>query len=108
MNPPRGFSSFFNDSRRFQLGHSRRMPAPDEASALAAVKAVQSLSGPDFEKRVRTEVGDPLLAMFSLLAKNVAPSDDDRAIAEKVQLMLLSYLVREELGKAPATGGRKK
>lgn len=108
MNAQRGLSGSFNDSRRFHLGHIRRMPAPDEAAALAAVKAVQSLAGPDFEKRVRAEVGDPLLAMFSLLAKSVAPSDDDRAIAQKVQLMLLSYLVREELAKTPATGGRKK
>jgi hypothetical protein len=77
----------------------RPMPAPNEAAALAAVKVVQALSGPDLEKRVRAEIGDPLLAMFSLLAKNVNPDADDRAIARQVQLMILAYLVREELAK---------
>jgi hypothetical protein len=76
------------------------MPAPDEAHALAAVKRVQSLSGPDLEKRVRAEIGDPLLAMFSLLAKNVAPTASDQDIAQRVHLMILAYLVREDLSKA--------
>jgi hypothetical protein len=73
------------------------MAAPDEARALAAVRKVQSLSGWEIEKRVRAAVGDPLMAMFALLAKSVAPSDDDHEIAKKVHLMVLAYLVREEL-----------
>ena len=76
------------------------MPAPDEATALAAVKRVQSMSGPELEKRVRAEIGDPLLAMFSLLAKSIAPAASDQDIAQRVQLMILAYLVREDLSSA--------
>jgi hypothetical protein len=78
------------------------MAAPDEATALAAVRKVQNLSGRDIETRVRAEVGDPLIAMFALLAKSVAPSDNDSETAKKVHLMVLAYLVREELNN-PAT-----
>ena len=76
------------------------MAAPNEATALEAVKLVQSLTGAELEKRVRAEIGDPLLAMFALLAKSVSNTDDDREIAKKVQLMIIAYLVHEELGKA--------
>jgi hypothetical protein len=80
------------------------MLPPDEQAGLAAVKKIQSLSGPDLEKRVRAEVGDPMLAFFSLLAKSAAPEDDDHAVAKKVHLMILAYLVRGELhgGKTEA------
>lgn len=82
------------------------MPAPDEAAALAAVKTVQALSGPEMEKRVRAEIGDPLLAMFSLLAKSTASEgDSERSIAQKVQLMIMAYLIRDEL---PAAASAKK
>jgi hypothetical protein len=73
------------------------MAPPDEKTALAAVKSVQVLDGATLEKRVREEVGDPLLAMFSLLAKNLSPKDDDPAIAKKVHVMVLAYLIRGEL-----------
>jgi hypothetical protein len=86
---------------------SEPMFPPDEAKGLEVVKKIQSLNGPDLEKRVRAEVGDPMLAFFSLLAKSTAaPGDDDHAIAKKVHLMVLAYLIRGELhqpaGPAPA------
>jgi hypothetical protein len=85
------------------------MLPPDEAKGLEVVKKIQSLSGPDLEKRVRAEVGDPLLAMFSLLAKSTAaPGDDDHAIARKVHLMVLAYLIRGELTKASSPPPKKK
>jgi len=77
------------------------MSAPTEQAALKAVKLVQSLNGPELEARVRSEVGDPLLAMFALLAKHGAPSDDERATAQKVQLMVLGYLARGEIDRSP-------
>lgn len=85
------------------------MSAPDEAAALAAVKTVQALSGPEMEKRVRATIGDPLLAMFSLLAKSTASEgDSERMIAQKVQLMIMAYLIREELtAPSPASAPKK-
>ncbi|MFO0728878.1 MAG: hypothetical protein U1E65_34180 [Myxococcota bacterium] len=78
------------------------MTAPDEQAALAAVKRVQALNGPSLEARVRAEVGDPLIAMFALMAKHGAPGDDERQTAQKVQLMVLSYLARGEIeAKSP-------
>ena len=75
---------------------------PDEATGLEVVKKIQSLNGPDLEKRVRAEVGDPMLAFFSLLAKSTAgPGDDDHTIAKKVHLMVLAYLIRGELHQKP-------
>ena len=70
---------------------------PDEQTGLAAVQKIQALSGPDLEKRVRAEIGDPMLAFFALLAKSTSPGEDDHAIAKKVHLMILSYLIRGEL-----------
>ncbi len=75
------------------------MTAPHEKAALRAVKSVQELNGPELEARVRAEVGDPLLAMFALMAKHGAPTDDERATAQKVQLMVLAYLSRAEVDR---------
>jgi hypothetical protein len=75
------------------------MTAPHEKAALRAVKSVQELNGPELESRVRAEVGDPLLAMFALMAKHGAPTDDERATAQKVQLMVLAYLSRAEVDR---------
>jgi hypothetical protein len=81
---------------------------PDEAKGLEVVKKIQSLNGPDLEKRVRAEVGDPMLAFFSLLAKSTAaPGDDDQAIAKKVHLMVLAYLIRGELHQPSGTAAPK-
>jgi hypothetical protein len=84
------------------------MLPPDEQTGLAAVKTVQSLSGPELEKRVRAEVGDPMLAFFSLLAKSVAPEEDDHAIAKRVHLMILAYLIRGELQSAKPAAPKPK
>jgi hypothetical protein len=73
------------------------MVPPDEQSALAAAKKVQVLNGPALEKRVREEVGDPMLAIFALLAKNIEPQADDAAIARRVQGIVLAYLIRGTL-----------
>ena len=75
------------------------MTAPHEKAALRAVKSVQELNGPELESRVRAEVGDPLLAMFALMAKHGAPTDDERATPQKVQLMVLAYLSRAEVDR---------
>jgi hypothetical protein len=75
------------------------MAAPDEKTALEAVKKIQSMSGADIEKAVRAQLGDPLLAMFALLAQNVSPGDDERETAKKVQLMIIAYLVHDELNR---------
>jgi hypothetical protein len=84
------------------------MLPPDEKTALEAVKRVQSLSGPELEKRVHAEIGDPMLAMFVLLAKNLSPEDDDQAIGKKVHTMILAYLIRGELSApAPVKGPKR-
>lgn len=79
------------------------MSAPDEAAALAVVRKVQSLGGSELEKRVRTEVGDPMLALFSLLAKSIGPPNDDQEVARKVHAMILAYLIRGELDSSATT-----
>lgn len=84
------------------------MLPPDEKTALAAAKKVQVLNGPELERRVRLEVGDPLLAIFALLAKSIEPTADDPAIARRVHGMVLAYLVRGELdGAAGAKPGTR-
>ena len=39
--------------------------------------------------------------MFALMAKHAAPADDERATAQKVQLMVLGYLARGEIDRSP-------
>ena len=78
------------------------MLPPDEPTGLAVVKKIQSLDGPALEKRVRQEVGDPMLAFFSLLAKSTAgANEDETTLAKRVHLMVLAYLIRGELQGAP-------
>ena len=72
------------------------MSPPDEATALAAVQKVQRLNGFELEKCVRAEIGDPLLAMFSLLAQSIGPRDDQE-VTRIVHAMVLAYLIRGEL-----------
>lgn len=69
------------------------MPALDEAQALEALKRVQALSAEEFERALHDDVGQPILSIFNALARALHPGDDDDAIAKKLHLMMLAYLM---------------
>lgn len=69
------------------------MSALDEDQAIEALKRVQGLSPEQFEKALHDEVGQPVLAVFNALARTLHPGDDDDAIAKKLHLMMLAYLM---------------
>jgi hypothetical protein len=69
------------------------MTALDEAGALAALQRVQNLTPEAFESALKDELGKPMLTVFNALARGLHPEDTDDAIARKVHLMLLAYLM---------------
>jgi hypothetical protein len=73
------------------------MHAPDEANAMAALNRVQSLTTHDFDRRISGEIGKPLLGIFYALARSIDPEADSEALAKRVHLMVLSYLMHAEL-----------
>jgi hypothetical protein len=68
--------------------------APNEASALRALKIVQSLSGAELDARIDAEVGPSMIGVFKALAMAMAPEGREDLIAQKVHLMVLAYLTR--------------
>lgn len=68
----------------------------DEKSALHALQAVQSLSASEIDVLVTSEIGTPMLGVFSALARAFDPSDDEEEVARRVHLMVLGYLLRRE------------
>jgi hypothetical protein len=74
------------------------MPALTEEQAIEALRRVQGLSPEAFERALHDEVGQPLLAVFNALARALHPSDDEDAIAKKLHLMMLAFL----MGQRPA------
>jgi hypothetical protein len=69
------------------------MAAPTEEQALDALKKVQSLPPAAFERALLDVVGEPMLALMNALARSLHPADDDEAIAKKLHLMMLTYLM---------------
>ena len=75
------------------------MSVPNEASALQALKTVQSLTGPDLQARIEEDVGTPMLGVLDSLAKAVFPDAKLEQHHRTVHLMVLSYLMRCEVEK---------
>jgi hypothetical protein len=73
------------------------MPASVD-SALEAMKTVQALDGRSLEARIQADIGTPMMAVFTSLARSMFPEDDDEVVARKVHLMVLAYLLKGEVG----------
>jgi hypothetical protein len=76
------------------------MLPPDEKTALEAMKRVQGMSAHEIAKRMKDEVGDPMLAMFQLMAQTLTPDGAPNELTNRVvHLMVLAYTVRGEVGR---------
>lgn len=70
------------------------MPAaPTDEEALAALQRVQALSPEQFERALEDDIGQSMVSLFNALARAMHPSDDDDAIARKLHLMMLAWLM---------------
>lgn len=69
------------------------MPAPDEPQALDALRRVQALGPADFERALESEIGEPVVAVLHALARALHPQDDDDAVAKRIHLMVLAWLM---------------
>lgn len=69
------------------------MTAPTEEQALSALRKVQGLAPDAFEAALLEEIGEPMLAVMNALARTLYPTDDDDAVAKKLHLMMLAYLM---------------
>jgi hypothetical protein len=67
--------------------------------------AVERLSGAEIDRRISAEIGDAALAAFAGMVRARHPGDGDPAVAQKVHLMVLAYLMRGELEGMGAQGG---
>ena len=74
--------------------------APTEQEAIDALKRVQSLSPEQFEAAMRDDIGAPMMQVFNALARTLHPSDDDDDVAKKLHLMMLTWLMAQQL-RAP-------
>jgi len=72
------------------------LAAPDEARAVAALEKVQALSAEELDALITREIGNPMLGVFSALAKAVNPGGDREEVFRAVHLMVLSYALRVE------------
>lgn len=70
---------------------------PDEESALRALEAVQSLSASELDALLTSEVGKPMVGVFSALARAFDTSGDEEEIARRVHLVMLGYLLHREV-----------
>lgn len=76
-----------------------KVSPPDEATARKAVDAVAVLNGAALDARIGSEVGDNVMAFFPALANRVMPEQGTAALAGKVHLMVLAYLLRGDLAR---------
>jgi hypothetical protein len=77
------------------------MSAPTEEAALAAMRKVQQLSGPQIEKAINEEIGDPMMAVFSMLVRHLDPFASEDQVSRRIHLMVLAYLMRNEINSKP-------
>lgn len=69
------------------------MTALNEDQAIAALQRVQGLNPEQFQAALERDLGQPMLAVFHALARAMHPADSDDAIAQKIHLMMLAYLM---------------
>lgn len=69
------------------------MTAMNDAQALDVLKQVQSLAPADFERALRDELGSPGIAVFHALVRALHPQDAEDAVAKKIHLMVLAWLM---------------
>jgi hypothetical protein len=72
------------------------MTAPTDEQALAALKRVQALTPEEFERALNEDVGHAMVSLFNALARAMHPQDDDDAIAKKLHLMMLAWLMARD------------
>jgi hypothetical protein len=73
--------------------------APTEAEALARLRRVQGLSANDFDAALRGRLGTPMAGVFAALIRSLRPEDSDDAVAEKLHLMMLAWLMATDGGE---------
>jgi predicted Fe-Mo cluster-binding NifX family protein len=72
------------------------MTAPKEDAALKALQAVQSLQPKALDALITSEIGTPMLGVFSSLVRAGNPGASADVVARQVHLMVLAYLMRRE------------
>lgn len=80
------------------MAGSGRGAAPTEDEAIARLRQVQSLSPEAFDTALRTQLGTPMAGVFAALVRSLHPGDDDEAIARKLHLMMLAWLMAHDVG----------
>lgn len=69
------------------------MAALNDDEAIAALKRVQALTPEELERALENDVGHAMVSLFNALARAMHPNDDDDAIAKKLHLMMLAFLM---------------
>jgi hypothetical protein len=67
-------------------------PLTDD-EALARLRRVQGLDGAAFDDAIRQRLGPAMSGVFGALVRSLHPDDNDDAVAEKLQLMFLAWLM---------------
>lgn len=75
------------------------MPAPTEEKVLQAMRTVQRLNGKDLDLQITDQVGNPMLGAFKALATALVGNQDNARLNQTVHLMVLAYLMNEEVRK---------
>jgi hypothetical protein len=70
-----------------------------EAQVQRAFDVVRQLDAKQLESRVRAEIGAEVLGIFGALAKTSYPKASADEISKAIHLMVLSFLLRNELGQ---------
>ncbi len=73
------------------------MATPSAEATRKAAAAIQALAVTDINRRQSSEMGDPLVALFTVLARKVFPQDTESTTVTRVRLMMASWLLRGEL-----------
>ena len=75
---------------------SDRLPTKEQV--LEAIKKVQGLSAAQIDSAITEKVGDPLMAGFQFVARDLLGDKPSEALqAQRVQLMVYAYLMCIEL-----------
>jgi hypothetical protein len=73
------------------------MSTPNLEQTRAAATHVMDMQDADFNRRKSAEAGDPLIAMFSILARKLYPTDSATVAGSRVEVMLAAYFLRGDL-----------
>lgn len=71
--------------------------APSEDEAIARLKRVQAMSPEAFDAALREDLGVSMAGVFAALVRSLHPDDDDAAVAKKLHLMMLAWLMGRDV-----------